>query len=100
MREKGDFISSIFTREKWDGSHRMIFNLKQLNKHSEYKHFKMESLQSVLNIIRPNCWIAIVDLKDVFYTVPIHANHQKFLKFKWQEHCYHLGEYRIDIVRL
>ena len=29
-----------------------------------------------------------VDLKDAFYTVPIHPDHQKFLKFKWQEHCY------------
>ena len=48
----------------------------------------MESLQNVLNIIRPNCWMASVDLKDAFYTVPIHTDHQKFLKFKWQEHCY------------
>ena len=29
-----------------------------------------------------------VDLKDAFYTVPIHPDHQKFLKFKWQKHCY------------
>ena len=88
MREEGDFMSSIFTREKRDGSYRMILNLKQLNKHIEYEHFKMESLQSVLNIIRPNCWMASVDLKDAFYTVPIHPDHQKPLKFKWQEHCY------------
>ena len=82
MREKGDFMSSTFTREKWDGSYRMILNLKQLNKHIEYEHFKMESVQSVLNIIRPNCWMASVDLKDAFYTVPIQPDHQKFLKFK------------------
>ena len=54
MREKGDFMSSIFTRDKRDGSYRMILNLKQLNKPTECEHFKMESLQSVLNIIRPN----------------------------------------------
>ena len=66
----------------------MILNLKQLNKHIEYEHFKMESLQSVLNIIRPNCCMASVDLKDAFYTDPIHPDHQKFLKFKWQENCY------------
>ena len=82
MREEGDFMSSIFTREKRDGSYRMILNLKQLNKHIEYEHFKMESVQSVLNIIRPNCWMASVDLKDAFYTVPIQPGHQKFLKFK------------------
>ena len=54
-------MSSIFTREKRDDSYRMILNLKQLNKHIEYEHFEMESLQTVLNIIRPNCWMASVD---------------------------------------
>ena len=49
---------------------------------------KWGSLQSVLNIIRPNCCMAGVDLKDAFYTDPIHPDHQEFLKFKWQEHCY------------
>ena len=88
MREEGDFMSSMFTQEKRDGSYRMILNLKQLKKHIEYEHFKMESLQSVLNIIRLNCWMASVDLKDAFYTVPILPDHQNFLKFEWQEHCY------------
>ena len=81
-------MSSIFTREKRNGSYRMILNLKQLKNHIEYEHFKMESLQSVLNIIRPNCRMARADLKDAFYTVPIHPDHQKFLKFKWEERCY------------
>ena len=39
MREERDFMSSIFTREKRDGSYRMILNLTQLNKHIEYEHF-------------------------------------------------------------
>ena len=60
----------------------MILNLKQLNKHTEYEHFIMESLPSILIIIRPNCWMSSVDLKDGFYTAPIHPEHQKFLKFK------------------
>ena len=81
-------MPSIFTREKRDGSYRLILNLKQLNKHIEYEHFKMESLQSVLNTIRPNCWMTSVDLKDAFYPVSIYPDHQKFLKFKWQGHCY------------
>ena len=88
MREEGDFISFIFTREKWDGSYRIILNLKQLSKHTEYEHFKIKSFQMVLNIIKPNCCMASGDLKDAFYMVPIHPDHQTFLKFKWQEHCY------------
>ena len=30
----------------------------------------MESLQSLLNIIRSNCWMASVDLKDAFGANP------------------------------
>ena len=41
MREEGDSMSSIFTREKRDGSHKMTLNLKQVNKHIDYEHFKM-----------------------------------------------------------
>ena len=81
-------MSSLFTREKRDGYFRVILNLKQLNKHIEYEHFKMESLQSFLNIMRPNCRVARVNLKGAFYTVSIHLDPQKFLKFKWQEHCF------------
>ena len=29
-----------------------------------------------------------VDLKDVFYTVSIHSDHQKFLTSKWQKYGY------------
>ena len=82
MREGGDFMLFIFTREERNGSYRMILNLKQLNKHIEYEHFKIGSLQSVLNIIRTNSWMANVDLKDAFYTVLIHSDHQKFFNFK------------------
>ena len=78
MREEGNFMLFIFTREKRDGSYRMILNLKQLNNHIEYEHFKMESLQSVLNIIRRNCLMDRVDLKDIFYAMPVHPDHQKF----------------------
>ena len=90
MQEKsGDFMSSTFFREKRDESLRMILNLKQLNKHIEYEHFKMDSLQSVLNIIKLNCWMTSVDLKDTLYIAPIHPDlHQKFLKIKWKEYCH------------
>ena len=62
--------------------------LQKPNKHVEYEHFEMETLQSVLNIIRSNCWMATMDLKDAFHTMPIHSDHQKLLKFRWQEHWY------------
>ena len=84
-REEGDFVSTVFTRKKKDGINmRTILNLKSLNEHVVYHHFKMESLSDVFKIIQPNCWMASVDLKDAFYTIPIHKEYQKFFKFIWQ----------------
>ena len=31
-----------------------------------------------------NCYMVSLDLRGAFYSVPIHADHQKFLKFKWK----------------
>lgn len=84
-REEGDFVSTVFTRKKKDGINmRTILNLKSLNEHVVYHHFKMESLSDVFKIIQPNCWMASVDQKDAFYTIPIHKEYQKFFKFIWQ----------------
>ena len=48
--EIGEFISSIFVRPKKDATHRMILNLKSLNKHVNYYHFKMDTLSHVLTL--------------------------------------------------
>ena len=64
--EQGEFISPIFLRDKNDGSHRLILNLKGLNKYLEYKHFKMQTFQSVLSLIQPDCFMATVYLKDAY----------------------------------
>ena len=53
----------------------MILNLKRLNKFVYYKHFKMEYLQNVLKLIRPEVYMASIDLKDAFYSITAHKNH-------------------------
>ena len=45
--EKGEYISPIFLRLKPVGSHRLILNLKSLNQHVVYRHFKMDYCYSV-----------------------------------------------------
>ena len=49
--EYNEFVSVIFTMNKKDGSKRMILNLKNFNEFVNYKYFKMESINNVLNII-------------------------------------------------
>ena len=82
--ESSDFFSNIFTRPKKDGSFRMILNLKKLNSAVNSPHFKMESIKNVINMVHQDAWMASVDLKDAFSSVPIHPNDQKFLKFFWE----------------
>ena len=83
-----EFISTIFTRPKRDGSHRLILNLKKLNEYIVYHHFKMDSLHSAVQLMKPHCWMAVLDLKDAYYSAPIRTNHRKYLRFEHDGQLY------------
>ena len=61
----------------------MTLNLKQLNEHVAYHHFKMDTIQTALKLIRPACHMASIDLKDAYYSVPVADEDRKLLKFQW-----------------
>ena len=71
--ETGQVVSPIFVREKKDGSHRMILNLKDLNQQEEFQKFKMETVQTALQLTTKNCYFASVDLRDAYYSIEIHT---------------------------
>ena len=81
LPEPGQVCSPIFLRDKPDGSHRMILNLKRLNEDIEYQHFKMDTLETILNLVDENDFITTIDIKSAYYTVKIHPDYQKYLKF-------------------
>ena len=80
--ELGECISPVFLTPKSDGCFRFFLNLKGLNSFIEKKRFKMQTLSSILCMIRPNMYMAKLDIKDAYYSIPIKALHQKYLKFK------------------
>ena len=86
--EQGEYVSPIFTRAKKDGSFRVTLNLKCLNTHVQYHHFKMDSLNTALQMVKPGCFMASIDLKDAYYSVPIATAHQKYLTFQWRGKLY------------
>ena len=86
--EPGEFISTIFLRPKPDGTHRMILNLKKLNESVVYRHFKMDTLWTVVRMMKPNCYMASIDIKDAYYSVPVADSDQKYLKFEWHDTLY------------
>ena len=43
----------------------------------------MESLKQALHMVRQDCFMASIDIKDAFYSVPINEDYRKYLKFTW-----------------
>ena len=84
------YVSPIFTTEKKDGSHRLILNLKHFNECIRDVHFKMENLQDVFPLITPGVWMASIDLRDAYYTIPVARDHRHYLTFSWKGvyYCY------------
>ena len=76
-------ISNIFLRPKKDGRYRMILDLTWVNKHIFYQHFKMCSLNTAKYMLRSDCWMGSIDLRDAYYSVLIHPDYRKFLRFRW-----------------
>ena len=66
------------------GEYRPIINLKPLNKFVEDWPFRMEGLP-VLCSLQRNDFVMKLELKDAYYTVPVHPEHRKFLRFMTQD---------------
>ena len=79
-----EFMSKIFIRPKRNGGIRIILNLTELNRFVKYEHFKMEHLSNVPNLLDLDCYLGSVDLKDAYYSVPIHKDDRKYLRFNWK----------------
>ena len=81
-------FSNIFLREKKGGTHRVILKLKSLNNNVKSLHFKMETLKSAINLLGRNHWMASIDLKDAYYSIPVHQIDRQYLRFVWQDKKY------------
>ena len=83
FHEDLEYISTIFTRPKKNGTHRVILNLKELNQQVDYHHFKMDTIHTCVELLTKGAYMASLDLRDAYYSVPIHKDFQKYLKFQW-----------------
>ena len=79
--EANEHISTVFTRLKKDGSHRFILNLKNLNQSVMYH-------QSAVQLIQKDYWMAVLNLKDAYYSVPINPQHRKYLRLEFKDTLY------------
>lgn len=80
--------SPIFLADKPNGTKRFILNLKYFNTSVVCPHFKMKDLRTAVKLVHKNIFMTTIDLKDAYFTVPIHKDHQKFRKFKFEGQLY------------
>ena len=91
VQPKADqFISTLFLVEKESGSEqfRPVINLRPLNRFVRTESFRMEGLQIAKNLIQPGDFLMKLDLKDAYYTVPVHKEHRRYLCFSYQGTLY------------
>ena len=84
------FVSTLFLVEKENnsGQYHPVINLRALNQFVEPQPFKMESLQVVKALVQPGDYLMKMDLKDAYYTVPIHQDHCRYLRFSYHGNLY------------
>ena len=75
------FYSTVFLVPKKEGRWRPVINLKALNSWVQPQQFKMEGIHTLRELLVRNNWLAKLDLKDAYFTVLIHWDHQKYLRF-------------------
>ena len=48
----------------------------------------MDSIQTITKLVEKNCYMAALDLKDAYYSIPVKEQDQKFLQFEWNSTRY------------
>ena len=82
-------VSNVFlVAKKGTSKRRPVINLRRLNDFIPNEKFKMEGWLEVKEAVSRDCWFARMDLKDADLSVPIHADSQPYLAFRWRGTLY------------
>ena len=88
-------VYNFFLRPKKDGSHRLILNLKQLNKSIEKVHSKLDSLKAAIFLLKKkDCYFASLDIRDAYYSIPVDESCKTFFSdFVSKTNCWNFQDY-------
>ena len=84
----GEYISLLFFGERKDGDQPPVITLKNQNFFVRYKHFKMESLNSLQFLSKRAAYMTKLDLNNAYFCVPLHKESQNFVWFQWDGKLY------------
>ena len=79
------FVSPIFDVPKKDcDNRRVILNLKILNSYILKTSFRLEGIDTIINMLRPGDYFISIDLRDAYIMLLIHPDFWKYLCFDWE----------------
>lgn len=68
-----------------DGSYRPVQDLRVINSMTVTIHPVVPNPHTLLSLIPPTAkWFFVIDLKDAFFTIPIHKVSQPLFAFEWE----------------
>ncbi|XP_017587552.1 PREDICTED: endogenous retrovirus group K member 25 Pol protein-like, partial [Corvus brachyrhynchos] len=87
LREcQSDFNTPILPVKKSDGSHRLVQDLRGINKVTEDLYPVVANPYTLLTRLTPELtWFTVLDLKDAFFCLPLHEASQKSFAFEWEK---------------
>lgn len=87
-QEGTGFYSILFLVPKSSGGWHGVLKLRHLNLYISYRRFKMSSLWSILDCVRPGDLLQSIDLKEAYLHVPVHPGHRSYLRFTFANRHY------------
>ena len=99
-KPRRDFESRVFTVGKSDGGFRLCTDLRALNDFVPKSKFQMEGVQQLAQMIRPNDFGMLVDIKDCFLELGLHPSQRRYFRFRspdgtryqWRTICFGASE--------
>jgi hypothetical protein len=83
--DPNQFVSQLFLVTNKDQSKRAILNVKEINtRFLPKQHFKMETLQLILPLIRRGDWFGSWDLRKGYFNVAVHPDFHRFFCFDFE----------------
>lgn len=80
-----NFNTPTLRVHKPDGSYQVVQDLQAINKMTEDIYLAVANPRILLTVLTPDLtWFTVLDLKDPFFSLPLHKASQKIFAFEWE----------------